>query len=80
MSEPVNEANEQAQPDYQVMLQIVIGKDGQMGLTGHAMKDEILAYGLLEKAKLLVKSVHEPKVVRPQGNFLSGLRMNGKGK
>lgn len=77
MSEPVNDANEQAQPEFQVLLQVVIGKDGQLGVTGACMKDEIFAYGLLEKVKLMVKGVHEPKVVRPQGNMLDMLRRNG---
>ncbi len=73
----MNDANEQAQPEFQVMIQIVVNKDGQMGMTGMALNDELLAYGVLEKAKLMVKAMHEPKVLRPQGNFLNGLRANG---
>jgi hypothetical protein len=76
----MNESNEQAQPTEQVMIQIILTVDGQVKVTGPALADKTAFYGLLEVAKDACREMHTPKVLRPQGNFLQGLRMNGKHK
>lgn len=77
----MDEANKDGQPKETVMLQIILNVDGQMRVAGPVVSDEVACYGLLEKAKQMVAALHnQPKVIKPQGNFLAGLRSNGVGK
>jgi len=62
-----NEASEQAQPDKTLMLSIVIDKDGNIGVGGLAVGDKTAAYGLLESAKDIIRDMHQPKLVKPNG-------------
>lgn len=77
----MEEANKDGQPEEQVMLQIIMRVDGQMRVVGPLVSDEVACYGILEKAKQMVAQLHnKPQILKPQGNFLAGLRGNGVGK
>jgi len=73
-----DEANQDAQPKERVMIQIILTIGGDVRVVGPALADKTAFYGLLEVAKDAVRDLHAPKVLRPQGNFLQGLRANGK--
>ena len=73
----VDEATQEAQTE-KVVIQISLTPDGQVRFQSSLMADKIALYGLLELAKDLVREAHAPKALRPQGNFLQGLRANGK--
>lgn len=75
-----NDANKDAQLKERVMLQIIITVDGEIKVTGPILGDEVASLGMLEKAKQMIADLHKPKVLKPQGNFLQGLRGNGVGK
>jgi len=62
-----NEANHEAQPDKTVMIQIIIDKEGNLGVSGLAVADKTAAYGLLEAAKDIIRDIHQPKLVKPNG-------------
>lgn len=66
-----NESNQEAQPDKTVMLQIVVDKDGNVGVGGLAIGDKTAAYGLLEVAKDIICDMHKPKLVKPNGFSLT---------
>lgn len=72
----INDANEQAQPEQTVMFQIVIDKNGNIGVNGIALSDKSLCYGLIETAKDIIREMHQPKIIKPSG-FMNHLR-NGK--
>ncbi len=76
----MSDINEKAQPTEQIMIQIILTVEGQVKVVGPALADKTAFYGLLEVAKDAIREMHTPKVLRPQGNFLHGLRMNGKHK
>ena len=78
MEQQKNDATEQAQPKEQVLMQIIITVDGQIKVQGTILNDRAASYGVLEVAKDAVRELHTPKVLRPQGNFLAGLRNGGK--
>lgn len=80
MTEPVNDATKDAQPKERVVLQIIITIDGEMRVQGPLLGDEVAALGMLQKAQHMISELHRPKVVKPVGNFLQGLRQNGVGK
>ena len=62
-----NEATHEAQPDKTVMIQIVIDKDGNVGVGGLAVGDKTAAYGLLGVARDIIHDMHQPKLVKPNG-------------
>jgi len=74
-----NDANEAAQPEEKVVMQIMITKDGQVKVAG-MINDKIAAFGILEVAKECITAYHEaakPKIVKaPNGviNFARNLR------
>lgn len=73
--------SEQETPKEQILLTVLITPNGQIKLEGPILNDEVTAYGILEKAKMLIADAHkQPKIVKPVGNFLQGLRENGVGK
>ena len=72
-----NEANEQAQPTEQVVMQIILTKECGVKVVSGLLGDKMACYGLLEVAKDAVREAHAPKVISPVGNFLNGLRQNG---
>ena len=74
------EAKDAQAPQEKVMIQIILTVDGQVRVAGPALADKTAFYGLIEVAKDAVRDLHTPKVLRPQGNFLAGLRSNGVGK
>ena len=75
--EPVNEANQDAQPKEIVAIQIVLTVDGGVKLAGPMLADRTAAYGLLETAKDMVREMHTPKIV-PPGGMMHFLRNGNK--
>ena len=81
MSEPEIEGQiKPEEPDMKTVLEIVITKDGRIMVKG-MINDEILAYGLLHKAKMEIYNYHmskRPNIVKPNGKgmmeFLRGRR------
>jgi len=69
-----NEKNEQGQPDEVVMISIVMKKDGSLKIGGLALNDRSLSYGLLETAKDMVREIHQPKIVKPNGGIMGFVR------
>lgn len=72
-----NEANQEAQPDKTVMIQIVLDKDGNIGVGGLAVGDKTAAYGLLECAKDIIRDMHKPVLVKPNGGIINFARNGG---
>lgn len=72
-----NEANEKAQPQQTVMFQIVIDKNGNLGVGGPILADKTACYGLLESAKDIIRDMHQPKIVKPLGGIMNHIR-NGR--
>ena len=62
-----NDATQEAQPEKTIMLQIVIDKDGNLGVSGIACADKTAAFGLLESAKDIIRDMHKPVLVKPNG-------------
>lgn len=60
-----------------VMISLVMGKDGSLKISGMAIADRSLAYGLLETAKDMIREMHTPKIIKQSGGLLNHLR-NGK--
>jgi len=76
-----DEMSEQEAPKEQILLSILITPDGKIKLEGPILNDDVTAYGILEKAKMLIADAQrQPKLIKPVGNFLQGLRENGVGK
>lgn len=73
-----NEGNEQAQPDQTVMFQIVINKDGNVGIAGPILADKTACYGLIETAKDILRDMHKPTLVKPNGKVIDFIRNGGK--
>lgn len=73
-----NESNEQAQPEQTVMLQIIIDKNGNLGVGGPVLADKTACYGLLESAKDIVRDMHKPTIVKPNGKIIDFMRNGGK--
>lgn len=72
-----NEANEKAQGDESVALQIILTKDGGVRIQGPVLADRMASYGLLEIAKDMIREMHTPKIIKPNGGILNFAR-NGK--
>lgn len=75
----MDDANQDAQPEERQLIEILLTKDGQIKVRGSVIGDRTAAYGILETAKDAIRELHTPKVIKPQGNFLGGLRRNGVG-
>lgn len=72
-----NESNEKAQPEQTTMLEIVIDKNGNLGVRGPILADKTACYGILESAKDIVRDMYQPKLVKPSGGLIQHLR-NGR--
>lgn len=76
-----NEANGEAQPQETVAIKIILTKEGQLRVESPFIGDRTAMYGMLETAKDAVREAHHRSpIIKPQGNFLGGLRENGVGK
>lgn len=65
--------SEATEPTEKCVLQVYITKSGTVRVEG-LINDEVLAYGLLEKAKMEIAKHNAPKIMAPNGNMLSALR------
>ncbi len=73
-----NDMNEQAQPDETTVLSLALTKDGQLKVSGVLLGDKTACYGLLEAAKDLVREMHQPKLVKPNGGMINFVRSGWK--
>ncbi len=72
-----NEANEAAQPEETIIVQISINKNSEIKVTSPLMSDKMALYGILETAKDAIREVHAPKIVKPVGGIMNYIR-NGR--
>ncbi len=74
----INEANEAAQPEETIIMQIFVTRNGEMKIQSPLMNDKMALYGILETAKDAIRELHAPKIVRPTGGIMGFVRGNGR--
>ena len=70
-------AGETPEPDRKVVMQIILTKDGKLEVEG-VIHDELLAYGLLQKAINFIQERHirlnASRIMKPNENKPHGFR------
>lgn len=64
-------------PKEKIILQVIFTNEGQIKVIGSMLQDKIAAYGILEQIKDMVRDMHKPQLVKPQGSIMNFVR-NGK--